>query len=61
MLKRLIIEDWAVIVPIISFAVTATVFLTASLRALFLPKARREELANLPFGETPKSHIPNPK
>ena len=55
MLKRLIMEDWAVIVPIISFAVTATVFITVSIRALTLPKARREELANIPFTENPKA------
>lgn len=49
MLKRLIMEDWALIVPVISFAVTATVFFTATIRALTLSKARREELANIPF------------
>jgi len=59
MLKRIIMEDWALIVPIISFAVTATVFLTASFRALTLSKARREELANIPFREKFKSQNSN--
>ena len=59
MLKRIIMEDWALIVPIISFAVTATVFLTASIRALTLSKARRDELANIPFGESFKSQNSN--
>jgi hypothetical protein len=54
MLRRIIMEEWATIVPIISFAVTVTVFLTASVRALTLSKIRREELANIPFGENPK-------
>ena len=54
MLRRIVMEEWALIVPIISFAVTATVFLTVSIRALTLSKARREELANIPFGENPK-------
>ena len=49
MLKRIIMEDWALIVPIISFAVTATVFLTATIRALLMPKPRREELARIPL------------
>jgi hypothetical protein len=49
MLKRLIMEDWALIVPIISFTVTATVFFTATIRALLMPKLRREELARIPL------------
>jgi hypothetical protein len=49
MLKRLIMEDWALIVPIISFTVTVTVFLTASVRALLMSKPRREELARIPL------------
>jgi hypothetical protein len=48
-------EEWALIVPIISFAVTATVFFTVSIRAIMLSKARREELANIPFEENIKS------
>jgi len=59
MLRRIIMEEWALIVPIISFAVTATVFLTVSIRALTLSKARREELANIPFGENFKSQNSN--
>ena len=54
MFKRLIMEDWAYIVPIISFAVTAAVFFTVSIRALTLSKARREELANIPFDSNSK-------
>jgi hypothetical protein len=49
MLRRIIMEEWALIVPIISFAVTATVFLTATIRALLMPKTRREELARIPL------------
>lgn len=49
MLRRIIMEEWALIVPIISFAVTATVFLTVSIRALLMPKPRREELARMPL------------
>lgn len=51
MLQRIIHDNWASIVPIISFAVTAGIFLTVSIRALTLPKSRREKLANIPFEE----------
>lgn len=61
MLKRIIMEEWALIVPIISFAVTAGVFLLVSIRALTLSKARREELANIPFAENLKSQVSNSK
>jgi hypothetical protein len=51
MLQRIIHENWASIVPIISFTVTAGIFLIVSIRALTLPKSRREALANIPFEE----------
>jgi hypothetical protein len=49
MFKRVIYEDWAAIVPIISFIATAAVFLTATIRALCLPKTRCRELSELPL------------
>jgi hypothetical protein len=51
MLQRVIHENWTSIVPIISFAVTAGIFLLVSIRALTLPKDRRETLANIPFDQ----------
>lgn len=51
MLQRIIHENWANIVPIISFSVTAGIFLLVTIRALTLPKTRREALANIPFEE----------
>lgn len=51
MFHRVIHENWASIVPIISFAVTAGVFLLVSIRALTLPKDRREKLARIPLEE----------
>lgn len=51
MFQRIIYDHWASIVPIISFAVTAGIFLMVSIRALALPKPRRESLANIPFEE----------
>ena len=54
MFQRIIHEQWTIIVPIISFAVTAGVFLFASIRALRLPKSKRESLARIPLEENPK-------
>lgn len=51
MFHRVIHENWAAIVPIISFVVTAGVFLFVSIRAIRLPKARREHLARIPLDE----------
>ncbi|MES2440623.1 MAG: hypothetical protein V4584_16265 [Verrucomicrobiota bacterium] len=51
MFKRLILEDWTVVMPVIAFFFTASVFVCTTIRALKLPKARREELANLPLGD----------
>lgn len=55
MFQRVIHENWATIIPIISFCVTAGVFLFVSIRALSLPKERREKLANIPLDEPSKS------
>jgi hypothetical protein len=57
MLQRIIYDNWASIVPIISFTVTAGIFLLVSIRALTLPKTRREELARIPFEEKPNPNI----
>ncbi|WP_411827045.1 hypothetical protein [Luteolibacter sp. AS25] len=54
MFHRVIHENWAAIVPIISFVITAGIFLTVSIRALFLSKDRRETLARIPFEENSK-------
>lgn len=56
MFQRVIHENWATIVPIISFVITAGVFTLITVRALRLPKSRREHLASLPLDhetETP--------
>jgi len=54
MFKRVIYEDWASIVPIISFVFTFGVFAFATIRALCLPKNRCEQLAEIPLKETEK-------
>ncbi|MGJ8635001.1 MAG: hypothetical protein ACSHX7_13875 [Luteolibacter sp.] len=54
MFQRIIHEQWTLIVPVISFVVTASVFTFVTIRALQLPKDRREKLANLPLDSEPK-------
>lgn len=49
MFKRVIYEDWAAIVPIVSFIATAGVFLFTTIRALCLSKGRCEHLAAIPL------------
>jgi len=49
MFHRVIHENWATIVPIISFTATAGILLFVSIRALTLPKDRREKIARLPL------------
>jgi hypothetical protein len=49
MFKRVFVEDWAQIIPIISFCTFAVVFLLVSIRALCLRKSERERMAHLPL------------
>lgn len=57
MFQRVMHQDWAAIVPIVSFIITAGFFIAISVRAMLLKKPDREHLANLPLddGEVRKS------
>ena len=52
MFKRVILEDWAAIVPMIAFGVLFTVFVAATVRALFIRPRDRERMAALPLDQT---------
>ncbi len=52
MFKRIILEDWQNLVPVISFTVTAGIFFIAIIRALLMNRDRAEQLANLPLETT---------
>jgi hypothetical protein len=56
MFKRIICEDWTVVMPVIAFFFTATLFVYTSIRAIRLPKARREKLAGLALDEGTRDH-----
>jgi ABC-type multidrug transport system permease subunit len=55
MFKRLNLEDWGNLVPMIAFGVLATFFLFAMLWALRLRPAERKRMANLPLQDS-KDH-----
>ena len=49
MFRRVILEDWATIVPIVSFMIFFGVFIVATIRALRLAEKNRDHLASLPL------------
>lgn len=56
MFKRVLVEDWATIVPIVSFFIFFTVFIFVTLRAIRLGKSERSRLAALPLEEHSQPH-----
>lgn len=56
MFKRIIYDDWTIIVPQISFWLTFGVFLAIVARAMFLRKSTVEHLESLPFEEDKATH-----
>ena len=57
MFKRILVEDWALVIPVISFFIFASVFALVTIRALRLRKPERERLAAMPL----ESSTPSPK
>ena len=55
MFKRILVEDWATYVPIISFVLIAGVFIAVTIRALRIDKRERTHLASLPLEEQPEN------
>ena len=49
MFKRIIYEDWASYIPIISFWFTFSVFVAISLRAIFMKKDTVRHMGHLPL------------
>jgi len=49
MYKRVIYENWHVIVPIVSFVTTVTVFGIMTLRGMLLRKDKAKRMSNLPL------------
>ena len=55
MFKRILVEDWATYVPIISFVLIAGVFIAVTIRALRIDKGERSRLASLPLEDQPEN------
>jgi hypothetical protein len=53
MFKRVILEDWASIVPMIAFGVLFVVFLVTTVRAVMIRPKDRERMSRLPLEEDP--------
>ncbi len=49
MYKRIIYENWHLIVPVVSFATTVLVFGIMTLRGLLLRKDKAEHMSRLPL------------
>jgi len=61
MFKRVIVEDWAYVVPIIAFFIFFTVFVAVTIRAMWMKEPERNRLASMPLeenAENPHSEIP---
>ncbi len=57
MFKRLILEDWQSLAPLIAFAATFLVFLFFAVRALLMKQAQVKHMAHLPMEkDTPPTH-----
>lgn len=49
MFKRVFVEEWAHIIPFISFFIFFTVFIFITIRAMRLGKSERSRLAQMPL------------
>ena len=58
MFKRIIYEEWVMFVVIAWCAAVVCIFLLSTIRAFFLPKEKRDRLANLPLDDDKSSPHP---
>jgi hypothetical protein len=56
MFQRILVEEWATYVPIVSFVLIAGVFIVVTIRALRIDKGERNRLASLPLEEPPENN-----
>lgn len=49
MFKRLILEEWQMVIPVVAFALTFAVFLVLSAKAILLGKKQSDHMASLPL------------
>jgi hypothetical protein len=56
MFKRVFVEEWAYIIPFISFFIFFTVFIFVTIRAMRLGKSERTRLAMMPLEDNSENH-----
>ena len=61
MFKRLVFEDLTVVMAIVAFVFTFVVFLVTTIRAIRLPKERREKLAAIPLDDQNPQELRHPR
>lgn len=59
MFKRVIVEEWATILPVVSFFIFFVVFAAITVRALRLGKKDRERMASMPLDDHPDQSNPD--
>jgi hypothetical protein len=60
MFKRVIYDNWSLIVPVAAFAFTATIYFVMVTRALLMKRGRSDQMAALPLEDvapTPDSSL----
>ncbi|MCW1886848.1 hypothetical protein OKA04_19060 [Luteolibacter flavescens] len=58
MFKRIILDEWANLVPMVAFGVLFTVFLVTTLRAIRLKPDEQKRMADLPLQDSDKPSDP---
>ena len=56
MFKRVFVEEWASIIPFVSFFIFFTVFVFVTIRAMRLGKSERTRLAMMPLEDPSENH-----
>ncbi len=59
MFKQMMVDDWANLAAIATFAFTAGVFIFVVIRAIRMSKQKRDHMANLPLSEEPLKQTDN--
>jgi hypothetical protein len=58
MFKRVIYDNWSLIVPVLAFAFTATIYFVMVIRAMLMKPDRRDQMASLPLEDGPEARTP---
>lgn len=59
MFKRVIYDNWSLIVPVLAFAFTSTIYFVMVIRAMLMKPDRRDQMASLPLEDGAESQTPN--